>query len=280
MGYAKWGAFAAVLAVLSLGFWIYFEPISNSLVAYVENGDFLTLEARYSPEEILESQKTVLLGGNARSYKSVLTRYHPYLLLEVKYTSPDKKTREGVVLWSLVDGEILLNTDTGERTHGYRDAISNDATRNDYKLIHTIAKHGGVLAVEQIQRELRLEEETVDSWISSARSKHLVTQKGNFVQLHFQNPKLILSPQSVITQRVVTKPYGQADWLQKKFTRAQIERNAKAAFGSDFTVRSSQEIYLPLFSIEVLNPDGSVMTSLWNPLNGRQVLSVVPGIKY
>ncbi len=279
MGYAKWAIAAFVLVLILTGAWFYFEPISNTLVSYVENGDFLTLEARYTPEEILEAQKTTLLGGNARSYKSVSTKYHPYLLLEVKYTSPDKKSREGVVLWSLVDGEILLNSDTGERTHGYRDAIMNSATRNDYKILHTLARHGGTLAIEQLQRELRLEEDTVDSWIASARGKHLVTQKGNLVQLHFQNPKLVLAPNSLIVQRLVTKPYGQADWLKKQFSRSIIEAHAKAAFGSDFSVRSAQEIYLPLFSIEVLNPDGSVMTSYWNPLNGQQVASLAPGIR-
>lgn len=275
MGYAKWAIVTIVAFLAAAALWIYFEPISNTLVAYVENGDFLTLEARYSPEEILEAQKTTLLGGNARSYKSVSTKYHPYLLLEVKYTSPDKKTREGVVLWSLVDGEILLNTENGDRTHGYRDAIMNSATRNDYKILHTLARHGGTLAIEQLKHELRLEEDTVDNWIASARSKHLVFQKGNLVQLHFQNPKLVLSPQTTIAQRIVTKPYGQADWLKKQLNRSTIENNAKAAFGSDFTVRSAQEIYLPLFSIEVLNPDGSVMTSYWNPLNGQQVQSVL-----
>lgn len=271
MDLIKWSGAAVLFSVVLWAFWIYFEPISSTVNAYIENGDFITLEARYSPEEILEAQKTTLLGSNARTYKGLYTKYLPYLLLEVKYTGQDKKTREGAVLWSLFDGEILLNTESGQRTHGYFDAITNHASSNDYKILLTLSRHGGSMAIDQLQRELRIEEEAIESWIASAQTKHLVTQRGNLVQLHFQNPKLTVSPQSTIAQRVVTKPYSQADWLPKKFSRAQIETCAKAAFGSDFTVRSSQEIYLPVFSIEVQNPDGSTLTSFWNPLNGQKI---------
>lgn len=263
MYYAKW---VIAMALASLAIWTVWHHLD-----YVENGDFLTLEARYTPDEILDAQRTRLLGGSARSFKNVSIKYHPYLMLEVKYLSPDKQSREGNVLWSLYDGEILLNSETGDRTHGYHDAIVNQATRNDYKLLHALAKQGGALPLDQLQRELRLDEDGIDNWVNSARTKHLVTQKGNAIQLHFQNPKLVLTPQSIIAQRVVTKPYAQADWLPKRFSSSQIQAGAKAAFGSDFSVRSTQEIYLPLFSVEVLNPDGSVMTSYWNPLNGRQV---------
>ncbi|MFA6917199.1 MAG: hypothetical protein WC222_12465 [Parachlamydiales bacterium] len=271
MGFAKWSAAALLFSVMLWALWIYFDPISSTLNAYVENGDFITLEARFTQEEILEAQRNVLLGGNTRSYKGISTKYLPYLLLEVKYTGQDKKTREGMVLWSLFDGEILLNTETGQRTHGYFDAISNNATGNDYRILQSLSRSGGVLAIDQLQRELRLEEEAVENWIASARTKHLITQKGNILQLHFQNPKLVVTPQSTIVQRVVTKPYSQADWLPKKFTRSQIEVSAKAAFGNDFSVRAAQEIYLPVFSIEVQNPDGSTLTSYWNPLNGQQI---------
>lgn len=280
MGIAKWSAAAVLFFVVLWALWIYFEPISSTVNAYVENGDFVTLEARYTPEEILEAQRSSLLGGNARSYKGISTKYLPYLLLEVKYAGSDKKTREGIVLWSLFDGEILLNTENGQRTHGYFDAISNNATANDYKILQSLSRNGGVLAVEQLQRELRLEEEALENWIASARMKHLITQKGNFLQLHFQNPKLVITPQSIIAQRVVTKPYSQADWLPKKFSRSQIESSAKAAFGSDFTVRTAQEIYLPVFSIEVQNPDGSTLTSYWNPLNGQQLNQGYLGYRY
>jgi hypothetical protein len=249
------------------------EEVRGLLQAYVENGDFLTLEVRQSPEEVMEAQRSHLIGNLPRTYQRSTLKYHPYLLLEVKYTTADKKTQEGVVLWSLVDGEILLDTDTWERTHGYYDAISSRASREDFKMLHALARHNGQLTLEQLQRELRLDEESLESQANSVKSKQLVIQKGNTLQLHFQNPKLIITPRTAISQRLVTKPYGQAQRLPKRFSTAQIEDAAKAAFGSDFAVRASHEVLLPFYAIEVLNTDGSVMTSYWNALTGQRIPS-------
>ena len=54
---------------------------------------------------------------------------------------------------------------------------------------------------------------------------------------------------------------------------SQIQKIAKAAFGDDFTVRNTTEVYLPVYSIEVLNPDGSTFTTYWNALTGDRMTS-------
>lgn len=269
-------AISCALALLFISavslFWWHQEEVRSLLQTYVENGDFLTLEARQSPEEIMEAQRSQLLGNIPRTYLRATLRYHPYLLLEAKFMTPDKKTQEGAILWSLVDGEILLDTESWERTHGYYDAIVSHSSRNDYRVLHALARNGGSLTLEQLQRDLRLDEDALEPFISSVKGKQLVTQKGNTLQLHFQNPKLVVTPQTSVRQRLVTKPYSQAQQrLLRKFTPAQIEEAAKAAFGTDFAIRASHEVLLPVYAIEVLNPDGSVMTSFWNALNGQRI---------
>ena len=192
--------------------------------------------------------------------------------MEVKYIQPDKKTREGVVLWSMVDGEMVLNTDTWEKTHGFEDAINADASRTDYKLMNVLAKNKGSVSIDELQKELNVEPDTLEPWVESAVEKHLVILKGNQLHLHFQNPKILVTPQTKINQWLVTKPYNHAQRIAKQYSQSQIEKNARAAFGTDFTIRNSQEVFLPVYSIEVLNPDGSVMTSYWNALNGQRIV--------
>jgi len=48
-------------------------------------------------------------------------------------------------------------------------------------------------------------------------------------------------------------------------------KTAKAAFGDDFAIRKTTEIFLPVYSIVVQNPDGSHMTTYWNALNGKNI---------
>lgn len=262
---------AALLSGVSWYAWNNSDQVRNMVADYIENGEFLTLEARYTPQQIMETHKKTLLPGDGHSYQEPEMKFHPYLLMEVKYSSPDKKTREGVILWSMVDGEMVINADTWETTHGFQDAITAEATANEFKVLNALAKNQGAMTKDQLKKELHLESDAFNPWLESSRQKHLITQKGDLIQLHFQDPKILVTPQTKINQWLVTKPYDHAQRVKSKYGRRQIERVAYAAFGDDFTVRTATEVFLPVYSIEVLNPDGSVLTSFWNALNGQRI---------
>jgi len=264
---------ALICSVLAGGVWLWnTQPdIRESILQYVENGDFLTLEARYTPEQIINTHRKELLSDSKHKIQDYSTRFSPYLYIEAKYTGSNKRTQEGIILWSLVDGEMVLNTETWEKTHGFRDALLVDASRNEFKILNALAKNGGSMSRDQLQKELHLEFDIFEPWIDSAREKHLIVQKGNELQLHFQNPKFYVKPQTQLGQWFVSKTYNHAQRIPKYFSTYQIEKLAKAAFGSDFTIRSIREVALPIYTIEVLNPDGSIHTSYWNALNGMRI---------
>lgn len=261
------------IAILAGAGWYYNSQgnIAGFVQQYVENGEFTTLKPRYTAEQIMEANRKDLLVDNQHSFQEPGLKFHPYILMEVKYTQPDKKSREGMILWSLVDGEMVINTESWEKTHGFEDAINADATRNDFKLMHALSKNRGAATFEQLQKELRIEKETLASWIESASSKHLVVQKGNELQLHFQDPKLSVQPETKVTDWLVKKPYNHAQRVSSKYSVNQIQKIAKAAFGDDFSVRSYTEVFLPVYSIDVINPDGSTFTSYWNALTGQRM---------
>lgn len=262
----------AILAVAA-GYWLwnYNPSLWDTIHYYVENGEIMTLEARYTPDQIMEANKRELLVDTQHSYNEPELRFHPYLMMDVKSIDQDRKTRESVILWSLVDGEMVTNTETWDKTHGFEDAINADATANDFRIMNALARNGGSLTKEQLQKELHLESETLTPWIESVRKKQLVILKGNVLQLHFQNPKILVSPQTKVNHWLVTKPYEHAQRVSRKYTNSQIERTAKAAFGNEFTIRNMQEVFLPVYRIGVLNPDGSVLTTYWNALNGQRI---------
>lgn len=265
--------FVILVAFLTVGGWLFYsnDQISGVVHQYVENGEFVTLKARYTPEQIMEGHKKELLVDNQHSYQEPEIKYHPYILLDVKYFQPDKKSREGMILWSLVDGEMVLNTDSWEKSHGFEDAINSGATRSDFKILHALAKLKGSASMDQLQKELHVEKETLNTWIESALSKHLIVQKGNDLQLHFQDPKILVQPETTINDWLVKKPYNHAQRIASKYSGSQIQKIAKAAFGEDFTVRNTTEVYLPVYSINIVNPDGSILTTYWNALNGQRM---------
>lgn len=267
-----------VIAMLcgGIGFGIYslWEANPNMQAAigqYVDNGEIKTLEVRYTPEKIMELYRKELLSDNERTFQKADLQFHPHVLFNVKYITTDKKTREGILLWSLVNGEMVIDCQNWETTHGFEDAINAQANRNDFRILNALEKAKGKLTLEQLQKELQLEENLLVSWLENAKDKHLIVQKGNEIQLHFQNPRLLVSPQTKISQCVVSKPYSHSQKISRRYSPGQIERITQAAFGQDFTIRSQEAIFLPIYSLEILNQDGSVRTVDFNAVTGSPI---------
>lgn len=263
----------AGLILAGLLAWLWMEKgndVQDSLFQYVENGDIVTLESRYTPEQLMDSHKQELIGNSQKSYREPIIKYYPYLLMEVKYTE-NKKSRAGLLLWGMADGEIVLNTDTWETTDGFKDCLECKAGRSDFLIVHALTKQGGSATVETLQKELNLEHDSLDSWLATALQKHLIVKKGNLVQLHFEHPKIISVPQTRIQQNLVSKPSLYAQRVAKNYGKSQITEIARTAFGSDFSIRSEKEVYLPVYRLEVQNPDGSIYATEWNALTGRKI---------
>lgn len=260
----------SALAGGTLWLWYNHDSFRNFVGEYIDNGEFLTLEARFTPEQIMEVHKDLLVD-DLHAFDVPSLKFHPYALLEIKYSTSDKKSREGIILWSLVDGEMVLNTETWEKTHGFEDAIRASANANDFKILNILARHQGATSKESLQKELHLDPEVFEPWIESAKQKHLVIQKGSLLQLHFQDPKILVIPQTRINQWLVTKPYNHAQRIQAKYSQGQIEKIAHAAFGADFSIRNTSMVFLPVYGIDILNPDGSILSTFWNALNGKRI---------
>lgn len=268
-------ALIVILGGIAAAGWFFWDSGLNNATSmvkqYVDNGEISTFKARFTPEQIMDNNRKELLVDSMHAYKDPEVKYIPYILMEVKYVPADKRSREGMVLWSLIDGEMILSTDSWEKTHGYEDAIESGATRTDFRIIHAIAKNRGSITMDQLEKELHVEKDTLYPWIDSAVSKHLIIKKGNELQLHFQDPKLVSIPETKINEGLVKKPYAFSQRISKKYSANQIEKISKAAFGEDFTIRNSTEVFLPVYMIHVLNPDGSVYTTLWNAVNGQKI---------
>ena len=262
--------------VISLGAywaWIYFPGFRSKVDDYLSPSTFQTLEVRFSAESIMDAHRRELLKDGDHVFLEPTLKFVPYLLMDVKYNRTSDKTGEGVILWGLVDGEMVINTGTWEKTHGFTDCIATNATRQEFKIINALASRGGVWDREGLSKFLNIENNILDTWIDNCRKKSLIVQNGNNYRLHLQNPKLQVIPETKLEQWLVTKPTKRALRVKKRYRASQIENIAKAAFGNDFAIRKTTEIFLPVYSIVVQNPDGSLMTTYWNALNGKRLIA-------
>lgn len=250
--------------------WNQFPPLRAKVEEIVNGATFQTLEVRYTAENIMETHRKELLKDGDHVYLEPSLKFIPYLLMDVKYNRSQDKTGEGVILWGLVDGEMVINTNTWEKTHGFTDCITSNATRHEFQIINALAARGGSWDREGLSKFLKLENNILDTWVDSCRKKSLIVQAGNNYRLHLQNPRLQVIPETKLEHWLVTKPTKHAKRIKRRYRPAQIEVTAKAAFGNDFAIRKTSEIFIPIYSIVVQNPDGSQMTSYWNALNGKR----------
>lgn len=251
--------------------WTYYPGVRAKVEDLLSSGTFQTLEVRYSAETIMDTHRKDLLKDGEHSYLEPILKFVPYLLMEVKYNRTHDKTGEGVILWGLVDGEMVISTNTWEKTHGFTDCIASNATRQEFKIINALASKGGSWDREGLSRFLNIENNLLDNCVESCRNKSLIVQNGNSYRLHLQNPKLQVIPETRLEQWLVTKGTKQALRVKKRFRSSQIENIARAAFGDDFAIRKTTEIFLPVYSITVQNPDGTLGSSYWNALNGKRL---------
>ena len=259
------------MGIAFLGMWINYASVRNFILDSLHSKKFKTLEVRYSAKNIMASHRRELLKDSEHKFLEPTLIFHPYLLMEVKYSRSQDKTGEGIILWSLVDGEMVINAKSWEKTHGFTDCIRAGANRDDFKIINALASKSGHMNRENLSKRLNVERAILDNWIDNCRKKNLIVQNGNNYRLHFHKPKLQVSPETKLNQWLVTKEFKNASRIPQKYRSYQIEYTAKAAFGNDFAIRKTSEIFLPIYSIKVQNPDGSQMTTYWNALNGKQI---------
>lgn len=269
-----------ILLILTLGAFGYgawqisqnHPELRDRIEKFIPAGEFHTLEIRYSAEQIMSSHRKELLKSHQHKYLESQLRFHPYVLMEVKYCPSSQKTQESLILWDLCDGEMVLETRGWEKTHGFGDCIRAGTDRYEFKVINLLAKKGGSCDREDLLKGLHLDNNMLDTLIESLKRKQLVVFSGNQYRLHLQKPVLKTSPETKINERLVTKTWKNAHKISKRFSLNQIRRLTQAAFGDDFAIRNTSDVYLPIHSIVVQNPDGSLHTSLWNALNGKQIL--------
>ncbi len=267
---------SSLLTLLSVGYGLYYftnthPEIKAKVMDIVYSGDFHTLEARLSARQIMDGNRRRLLKDDRHTFLEPTTLFTPYLLMEIKYTKLDHTTGEGILLWDLIDGEMVMNTQGWDKTHGYADCIKARLSKNELKLVNLLAERGGALDRGTLVKILSAENETLDKVIDSCRRKKLIVLSGNQFRLHLKNPKISVVPETIIDDHLVTKSLKNAQRLSQRFSQWQIRQLAEATFGPDFAIRSTLMVYLPIYSITVGNPDGTVHTSYWNAISGKEI---------
>lgn len=260
------------MAGFTFGGWYTWENVPKVREAAQKtfnNYEFRTLEIRYDAEELMRLHKDRFLKNSGYTYLEPKLLYYPYLLMDVKYSQDSSTTCEGTLLWGLTDGEMIIDTSTWEKTHGYEDCLLSRINKNDFKIIKALVENGGMIDREKLYQCFKVDHDILDDWIDSCREKKLIVICGNKFRLHFADPRLEIQPCTHLDQALVSQPAKPSAKVSRQYSPAQIKKLAVVVFGGDFAIRKTEEVFLPVYSICIQNPDGSTRTVYFNALNGK-----------
>jgi hypothetical protein len=262
------------LCAAGYGAWYAWEN-SDELLSYVDitkkEGPILTFEVTCTPEELMQKYEKQLLKSANHTYGKATVKFLPFLLMNVKYVRPDKKTEEAKLIWNLENGEMVLDTQTFETTHGFEDCINAKALDDDFRILHALHRHNGQTTKDTLIQELGIDPEIVFERLEVLRKKHLVAIRGDTVRIHLESPLLQVQPQTKVYHYFVTKTVLGDNLISQHYSKDQIHKIAKAAFGADFAIRSEHLLFVPIFQIDVQNPDGSTLKTYWNGITGKKI---------
>lgn len=247
------------------------KQIVDHIPTNIIGSEIKTLEVRYSCDEIKERQKRVLLKDRRYDFLNTKLKFYPFVLMDVKYLDEHEKPKEGAILWDLTDGEIVLDTNTWDKTHGFGDCIQAGAREEEFKILQAVAKNGGVCSRKSVEISMGEESDKTNRWINQCRRKHLIYEVEGNLHIHVESPHFTSVPETKLKGALVTKSYKDATKMTPHFSTTQVQKGAKAAFGQEFVVRRTRDVYLPVHAISVQNPDGSVETTHWNGVTGKKI---------
>lgn len=251
-----------------------YPDLRNKAEEFIDFRTTNALQMQYGYEELIHIHQATLIKERGTRFLDPELTFYPHLLLEVKYNE-NNKTKEGHILWDLIDGEMILDTKDWTKTHGFADCILANTQPHEYQILQALLANGGQADSTTLANNLQLELPIFEIITRSCLKKNLIIPcSAKTFRIHLEKPQLPSLPSTKFHEQLIIKSHKRVQRAKGHFSPSKIEKIARVAFGENFSIRISTEIYLPVYRISVQNPSGAVQTALFNALTGKPLPQV------
>ena len=172
-----------------------------------------------------------------------------------------------------IDDKLLTIKHIGSRGEG----VSSLTTEINYKesnypyRLTSLALNGGVADRTSLINNLEINPSEANLLLEKCRKKKLIVKQGNHYRLHLQNPLFHLKPVTDTPFPLVTKNVKTTEKMQRRYSPSQIKKAAEAAFGEEFAIRHTQEVFLPIYSVKSSEGGEYPHTIHLNAISGQKI---------
>ncbi|MEG0037022.1 MAG: hypothetical protein RSB82_01035 [Victivallaceae bacterium] len=227
------------------------------------------LEAKYSPQDVIPGIELIDDFGVRTELN-----FFPHLLMHVKYAREGLRsgTQEGVILWSLVNGEMVLDTDTWDCSQGFEDCLLFRADQKDFKILQALALLGGISSKESLRMLLELECKDVEADIKQCCKKKLVFVSGNKIGLLFRSLNALQGNTTKLKSSLVAySTPRKSKFYPREYSSDQVRNLAKMAFGSNFVIVKHETVFVPVYKVSLKSETGALRSEFINAVNGKKL---------
>lgn len=264
----------STLALLGFGGFaaLEYHPEWKTSLTSLLNSPTLALTPKYDLQHALNAIEPTLRSQQYILAQQTKTEYLPLAILSIKYpTSSYSTTKEGIEIWDLFQGEMVLHANVWDLSHGFSDCLTQLVTADEFSILLVLSQQNGALSLNTLARKLALEPEHLEKTLQNCTRKHLVLEKDGSYKIHMHKPLLHISPETVIHSPLTTEKKSITNKLPKKYSVNKIGKIAETCFGPGFHIKEKTEVCLPIYVFTIKSADGSLSQRYFNSFNGKEM---------
>ncbi|RDB31734.1 hypothetical protein [Candidatus Similichlamydia laticola] len=186
------------------------------------------------------------------SLLDIRQEFVPYLKLRANHIQESLSVESGVILWSLRDGEMVLNTKTWGKTHGLGDCLRARVNAKELQLLRFVSQQERhTIALSRLQNIFRQQgEKQTELALESCIDKGLLVRQGSHVMLYFHNPIWPSLPYTQENRLIAWTSLERRQTIQAMFHAENVLPFIEQLFvGKQLRVRSYQIVFLPIYRL-------------------------------
>lgn len=260
-----------IIVFAGIGLYFYDPYLFEKVEEYVFNEEIYAFTPRYQAQDLLKAHKKILLRKGSDTFLPPKLYYMPSVLVDLKKKQKNGKVIESTQLWSLTDGERILNLADWKTTKGYGLIIDLDASHDEIALLDEMSTYK-VANVDDLHQKLSVNKYQLEKVLKKTEEKGLTKKKGKTIYL-LKNPFVLSLEDAPLNLPALTHSSHYAGYFQKRFSKWQIATLIHKASESD-TIECMREVNIPIWQIPVVRDNGKKVVSYWNALNGQLVATI------
>ncbi len=262
---------SSLALLISGGFFaLEYHPEWKTTITSLLDSPVQSLTPKYDIQHALNMLEPTLRSQQYILAQQTKTEHLPLAILSVKYPFQET-TKEGIEIWDLVCGEMILHADVWDQSHGLSECLTQWVTSDEFSILVTLAQLKGSLSLNALAEKLSVEPERLVQILQKCMHKHLILEKNGNYKIHMHNPILKVPPETVVHSQLTIEKKNVTNKLPKKHSVHKVSKTAEALFGPGFHVKEHAEAFLPIYVFTIKSADGSLSQRYFNSFNGKEM---------